>query len=113
MKSIEEQLREQGASLSEWEIKSRADAIRKNRESVMPDIEKHFDTWPRPIPVSEKLPDPGETVLAFMSELRGGAGRYWYLAQISDSGQWIEIPSAIAADVTHWLPLPGDPKKSI
>jgi hypothetical protein len=64
-------------------------------------------SWPRPIPVSERLPDLGVRVLFwsfdewYSGNLTGGENTpYFFVADGEGFG---------AAGVTHWLPLPPKP----
>lgn len=75
------------------------------------------NTWPRPIPVGERLPsiEPRECVLGFMPEYG-----VWEKGWFDDFGDGPEfIPSDNTLDsgfaskgirVSHWLQLPPDPE---
>lgn len=68
--------------------------------------------WPRPIPVSERLPEPGVSVLACVPSLEG---IHWIIAvvhEVATHGCWVNADTNVpllAAAVTHWLPLPPNP----
>jgi hypothetical protein len=53
--------------------------------------------WPRPIPVSERLPEPDAECL-FFDEYSG-----WWM------NSWDDIPKSTRPKITHWLPLPPKP----
>ena len=59
--------------------------------------------WPRPIPVSERLPEECVTVLAY-------DGNWWDAER--RNGEW-EEPGSVGlqtVSVTHWLPMPSPPE---
>ena len=57
------------------------------------------------IPVSERLPEKGETVIALGS--RGGV----YTAQYKGSIYWHKLNARChMCEPTHWMPLPEPPK---
>lgn len=77
--------------------------------------------WPRPIPVSQSLPELGETVLAYYVGGDGGDGLALegWVAATCDSrstkpgdnylrplNEFIECSTAT---ITHWVPLPPKP----
>lgn len=69
--------------------------------------------WPRPIPVSERLPeivtdeDFSPAFLAFCSRCPG-----WHLAFVCVDGAWtlLDDDSIDPHTITHWLPLPPKPE---
>jgi hypothetical protein len=68
--------------------------------------------WPRPIPVSERLPEDHTQVLAHCDS--GGAD-WWGICAIDADGKWREITwcsdgTIPIRNVTHWLPLPPKPE---
>lgn len=72
----------------------------------------HFDLqiWPRPIPVSERLPQFDETVLAY----EDGAG--WLSLILEENGQWTNSDtwwSDESTRITHWMPLPPKPEQDV
>lgn len=58
------------------------------------------------IPISERLPQSGVSVLAWVKEL--GVMRAW---RIPDSSQWCDSNGIYALEYTptHWMPLPSPP----
>jgi hypothetical protein len=54
--------------------------------------------WPRPIPVSERLPDPDTECLLFNDK---------YCDWLMNS--WGDVPESTRHHITHWLPLPPKP----
>ena len=56
------------------------------------------------IPVSERLPDDGDSVLVYFGNVAS--------AFLRDDGWWrsAPIPSRIYSTVTHWQPLPPAPE---
>lgn len=83
-------------------------------------IEQEIDAeryWPRPIPVSERLPeinketDESEDVLAYFGEKRG-----WGISRMTDFNRGCDVPPEWSADYpwsgdpTHWLPTPPKPE---
>lgn len=63
----------------------------------------------RPISVNEKLPEPGETVLAW-SESGSTFIRLWCAAWRTTEGRWLTDPGEVELrQVTHWMPLPTAP----
>ncbi len=83
----------------------------------MPDVEFSAEDfaaalgtrWPRPIPVSERLPENKDNswnpVFAYFP------GEGWVLANYyRDDGWWAERRDEFESiEPTHWLPLPPDP----
>jgi hypothetical protein len=75
--------------------------------------------YPQPTPTSERLPARAasgfapfsDDVLAFAP--RGGwqRGSYQYAGETGRDGSW-EFDGKVvnAAEVTHWMPMPPDPK---
>lgn len=85
------------------------------------------DCWPRPIPVSERLPEDGDEIMAF---------RTWQIPPYGEAGQWIAgefhkeparfvldwvdsdggdefcwiVDSPSKRNITHWLPMPPKPE---
>jgi hypothetical protein len=70
--------------------------------------------WPRPIPVSERLPERDEEVMAFF---QGGwwcvnileyakDNKHWFETTPNDGEPWMTLED----DATHWLPLPPPPE---
>lgn len=62
------------------------------------------------IPVTERLPDGGRVVLAF-DATTSGAMLVW---RDRDSPVWfpaLGLARPMAADITHWMPLPKGPTK--
>lgn len=59
------------------------------------------------IPVSERLPEKNEDVLAY-SNKNGGYMFFGYRGYIS--GAWMEGGGLHIGDVTHWMPMPTPPK---
>lgn len=68
------------------------------------------NTWPRPIPVTERLPEDDNAVLITYFEY-SVCGRFkervWGVGH-HESGMWFG-PGDEMPLVTHWLPLPPDP----
>ena len=77
-------------------------------------------TWPVPIPVSERLPEHGVTVLGLIvwSDTPNcyGSATWATLTPLHDGDRnqlfWVDdldpdIP--LGAEVSHWLPLPPSP----
>jgi hypothetical protein len=68
--------------------------------------------WPRPIPVTERLPDDGEEYLAYGLEIKRKVSEWYIGIFMSDEG-WVDASSEHSLDnVTHWLPLPLAPPGS-
>lgn len=67
--------------------------------------------YPRPIPVSEKLPDAETYVLAFVPMING-AYDSWFIAMRSKDGSWSDDSRDCEniGQPSHWLPLPPEPK---
>lgn len=62
-------------------------------------------TWPRAIPVSERLPDRHTFVLAWQPLNDCWAEREW------DECVWRTVEGYIVDEkITHWLPLPPKPE---
>jgi hypothetical protein len=59
------------------------------------------DAWPRPIPVTERLPEAGDEAFAFSKKFG------WTLARFNRGDYWKSGDDVY--DITHWLPLPPDP----
>jgi hypothetical protein len=69
--------------------------------------------WPRPIPVSERLPEEGADVLVFGAcEWDGSeAHAIWRDAQHVRGGSFLAIENAeLPITATHWMPLPPAPE---
>lgn len=63
------------------------------------------------IPVTENLPEIGETVLfRGIYSMFGQVFSLHYLGNYHGEGQWFSRGRRIGAVVTHWLPLPAAPK---
>jgi hypothetical protein len=71
------------------------------------------DTWPRPIPVSERLPEEAEEVLVAIKFAADGFPDWGLASHFADGWQiWGQCVGAEDDDiciVTHWLPLPPAP----
>lgn len=71
------------------------------------------DTWPRPIPVGERLPKVGfqeEMVLAY---LKFGFWEKGWFDDFGDGVQFVSVDDMISCrpgDATHWLALPPTPE---
>lgn len=66
--------------------------------------------WPRPIPVSERLPSEQGDYLCFARKQRGSY-QIWRMGFfIPDSGWEDAVSGYSLRDVTHWLPLPPKPE---
>ena len=59
---------------------------------------------PRWIPVTERLPEPGEWVLAWSN------GYTSAIEAFLEFGAWID-DAFMKVEVTHWMPLPQPPKE--
>lgn len=67
------------------------------------------DGKPKWIPVTERLPEDGETVLVYGR--RGGIYTAWCNRRYSNVG-WHKLNSkSHHCDPTHWMPLPDAPKE--
>lgn len=69
-------------------------------------------TWPRPIPVSERLPEPRTTVLVWPGYLQNPGyqlGAYW--PDDDEVSPWRSTDGDYLQS-THWLPLPPKPDAS-
>lgn len=63
-----------------------------------------FEKWPRPIPVSERLPETDEVLV-----WTDGSGWEFFREfgrSFNAEGQWIDRNEQ---PITHWLPLPPAP----
>ena len=86
----------------EWTAKIRADDFNKVYK------QGQQDRW---IPVSDRLPEEGLTVLAWDPSCMAHTMRYypgiehpWRDADPSDDGSFSSLPN-----VTHWMPIPSPP----
>lgn len=66
--------------------------------------------WPRPIPVSERLPEDNTEVLCYSRKTLSGFRR-WHFGMLPRNGtndDWFDPTTGNYSlnDVTHWLPLP-------
>ena len=75
--------------------------------------------YPQPTPTSQRLPARAasgfapfsDDVLAFVLKRGWQLGSYQYANETGNDGSWeINGKQVSAGDVTHWLPLPPDPK---
>jgi hypothetical protein len=86
--------------------------------------ESFLNSLPRPIPVSERLPEDGRPVLCYAPGLcriwseddgrerlvRSDLGQ-WLLTALNDDGWWRCYGTQLSPnDITHWLPLPPKPE---
>jgi len=78
--------------------------------------------WPRPIPVTERLPEVGDSVMVF-APVTSFKRPIWFAAALSEEGFWWswtayqELPYLHNKGkrlelhfVTHWLPMPPVPE---
>jgi hypothetical protein len=76
---------------------------RTTLEMALAYLKEHFYGW---IPVSERLPEKGQNVIALGS--RGGV----YVAQYQGSRYWHKLNARChMCEPTHWMPLPEAPKE--
>lgn len=96
-------------------------------ESYSPDANELAKRYPHPIPVSERLPEDGDEIMAFCT---------WQIPPYGEAGQWIAgefhkeparfvldwvdsdggdefcwiVDSPSKRNITHWLPMPPKPE---
>lgn len=78
-------------------------------------IANHLEpNWPRPIPVSERLPEPDVLVLAYCECPNNDLATGWQIAIApDDDNKWcVMSPTGNRQQqaVTHWLPMPPRPE---
>jgi hypothetical protein len=77
--------------------------------------EVRAELWPRPIPVSERLPEVDESTQSLNISHRvlvfGADIEQWIIGRYSrNTERWLdEIQLVTIAEPTHWLPLPSAP----
>lgn len=84
-------------------------------------VEDLANDWPRPIPVSERLPEVGQDVLAFGRSVNlwsspgtvSNNERKWFSAGWDGEVWEVNYAESLQlTDVAHWLPLPPSPSPS-
>lgn len=109
---------ERGLTPPPYELREAADAI-ENMSEAYDKLSRHMDDlaalMPRWIPVTERLPEPEETIgeHLFSTDVLGTEGftfrraYYNYTARVwLDGNEEQEWPK-----ITHWMPLPPAPKE--
>lgn len=65
------------------------------------------------IPVAERLPKDGETVIVLPSICGASVATWWRdnnYFHLYELDGYIKSPGSHSTDVTHWMPLPAQPK---
>lgn len=78
--------------------------VHKTNEMVADHLIANGVTIQRWIPVTERLPEPFEAVLVYDS-----SDKYVSVAYMTRHQEWVGI--TMKSDVTHWMPLPEEPKE--
>lgn len=78
----------------------KAESFTSSNENKPQVVDMEGQKW---IPVSERLPEDGKTVLCY-SKWGITIGHRW------DSGQWVDEHVYELEDISHWMPLPTMPK---
>ncbi len=86
------------------------------------EVEQAIDAeryWPRPVPVSERLPELDVRVLAAAPDQWDGwqiVQRNGYMAKANEDegnphySHWVDDVDIVVKRITHWLPLPPKPE---
>ena len=68
------------------------------------------ESWPHPIPVSERLPDNPGPVFAYGTAPGAERPTWWHCFCFSKGKEWKVIHGyTVISNVSHWLPLPPAP----